>query len=71
MLCQSEQQMSRGESYSFRVLQNRPILIAEEGLKLTDFENCRQWKSAVSVLAPNAVPLQLFADTTHDTYFSR
>ena len=53
MLCQSEQQMSGGESYSFRVLQNRPKLIAEGGLKLTTLKTaanekarCRSWRPA-------------------------
>ena len=44
MLCQSEQQMSAGESYSFCVLQNRPILIAEEGLKLSTLKTAANEK---------------------------
>ena len=56
MLCQSEQQMSGGESYSFRVLQYRPILIAEGGLKLTTLKTaanekalCRSWRPMLSL----------------------
>ena len=56
MLCQSEQQMSGGESYLFRVLQNRPILIAEEGLKLSTLKTaanekalCRSWRPMLSL----------------------
>ena len=45
MLCQSEQQMSGGESYSFRVLQNRPILIAEEELKLSTLKTAANEKA--------------------------